>query len=220
MITLHHLNNSRSQRILWLLEELNLPYDVKLYQRDPKTNLAPASLKAIHPLGKSPAVTNGEVTVAESGAIIEYLISLTDNDLRPELSSDTYREYSYWMHFAEGTLMTQLLIKMMFEKVKTSPMPFFFKPIAKAIANKAIGAYAGPNVESNLDYIEKHLQQTEWFCGNQLTAADIQMSFPLEAVITRQGGDKYPAIAEYVKKFQKRPAYQKALAAGGPYDYA
>ena len=220
MITLHHLNNSRSQRILWLLEELELPYQVEHYQRDNITMLAPESLKAIHPLGKSPIITDGDICVAESGAIIEYLMVKTSSNLKPELSSDAYRSYSYWMHFAEGTLMTQMLIKMMFDKVKTSPMPFFIKPIAKAIANKAINAYAGPNVIRNLSYIENHLQQNEWFCGEKMTAADIQMSFPLEAAIARDGAGKYLAISQFVSTCQSRPAYQKALEVGGNYAYA
>lgn len=220
MIIVHHLNNSRSQRILWLLEELEMPYEIKYYQRDQQTMLAPPALKAIHPLGKSPVITDGDITVAESGAIIEYLVQSSQKDFSPAIASPEYRQYLYWMHFAEGTLMTQLLIKLMFDKVKTSPMPFFIKPIATLIADKAISAYAGPNIITNLEFIEKHLEQNEWFCGDKISGADIQMSFPLEAIIAREGGENYSRIDSFVKKFQARPAYQKALEAGGPYDYA
>jgi len=220
MITLHHLNNSRSQRILWLLEELKTPYEITFYERDKITILAPKELKKIHALGKSPVITDGDVTVAESGAIIEYLVQTYGNDLYPQPGSAQHRDYTYWMHYAEGSLMPQMLIKLIFDKVKDSPMPFFVKPIARMIANKVLDSYAGPNIKTNLTFIENHLSQQEWFCGDKLTGADIQMSFPLEAMIAREGGDQYPNIAAYVRKFQARPAYQKALEAGGEYDYA
>ncbi len=220
MITLHHLNNSRSQRILWLLEELETPYEIKFYERDKITILAPKELKQIHALGKSPVITDGDVTVAESGAIIEYLVQTYGNDLYPQLGSSEHRDYTYWMHYAEGSLMPQMLIKLIFDKVKNSPMPFFVKPIARMIANKVLDSYAGPNIKTNLTFIENHLSQQEWFCGDKLTGADIQMSFPLEAMIAREGGDHFPNIAAFVRKFQARPAYQKALEAGGEYDYA
>jgi len=220
MITLHHLNNSRSQRILWLLEELKTPYEITFYERDKITILAPKELKKIHALGKSPVITDGDVTVAESGAIIEYLVQTYGNDLYPQPGSAQHRDYTYWMHYAEGSLMPQMLIKLIFDKVKNSPMPFFVKPVARMIANKVLDSYAGPNIKTNLTFIENHLSQQEWFCGDKLTGADIQMSFPLEAMIAREGGDHYPNIAAYVRKFQARPAYQKALEAGGEYDYA
>jgi len=220
MITLHHLNNSRSQRILWLLEELKTPYEIKFYERDKITILAPKELKKIHALGKSPVITDGDVTVAESGAIIEYLVQTYGNDLYPQHGSAQHRDYTYWMHYAEGSLMPQMLIKLIFDKVKNSPMPFFVKPIARMIANKVLDSYAGPNIKTNLTFIENHLSLQEWFCGDKLTGADIQMSFPLEAMIAREGGDQYPNIAAFVRKFQARPAYQRALEAGGEYDYA
>jgi len=220
MITLHHLNSSRSQRILWLLEELKTPYEIKFYERDKITILAPKELKKIHALGKSPVITDGDVTVAESGAIIEYLVQTYGNDLYPQHGSAQHRDYTYWMHYAEGSLMPQMLIKLIFDKVKNSPMPFFVKPIARMIANKVLDSYAGPNIKTNLTFIENHLSLQEWFCGDKLTGADIQMSFPLEAMIAREGGDQYPNIAAFVRKFQARPAYQRALEAGGEYDYA
>ncbi len=220
MITLHHLNNSRSQRILWILEELKTPYDITFYERDKVTILAPKELKKIHALGKSPVITDGDITVAESGAIIEYLVQTYGKDLYPQPGTSEHRQYTYWMHYAEGSLMPQMLIKLIFDKVKNSPMPFFIKPIARMIANKVLDSYAGPNIKTNLAFIEEHLSQQPWFCGDTLTGADIQMSFPLEAIIAREGGSNYPNIAAYVRKFQTRPAYQKALEAGGEYDYA
>lgn len=222
MITLHHLNNSRSQRILWMLEELETPYEIKFYQRDTVTMLAPKELKQVHALGKSPVITDdaGDVSVAESGAIIEYLAQTYGKEMYPQLGTPEHRQYTYWMHYAEGSLMPQLLIKLIFDKVKTSPMPFFIKPIAAMIANKVIASYVGPNIKTNLEFVENHLESNTWFCGDQLTGADVQMSFPLEAVVAREGGSSYPNILAFVKRFQARNAYKKALEVGGPYDYA
>lgn len=222
MIVVHHLNNSRSQRVLWALEELGVPYEVKRYERDLKTSLAPDSLKKIHPLGKSPVITDGDITVAESGAIIEYLAQTYGNDdFIPAPKSEAYRQYIYWLHFAEGTLMPQLLLKLVFEKTVKSPMPFFIRAIAKGIVKKVMAGYIGPNIIRNFDFIESHLTHNEWFAGDQLSGADIQMSFPLEAWISKNPADKnYPKIAAYVKRFQARTAYQSALNSGGIYDYA
>ena len=223
MITLHHLNNSRSQRVLWLLEELGAAYEIQHYQRDRKTNLAPEALKQVHALGKSPVITNGDDTVAESGAIIEYLCDRFAMDqshiVTPNKGTAEYIQFNYWMHFAEGTAMTQLLIKGMFDRVKTAPMPFFMKPIARKIAEKAIAAYAGPNVKANTQFIENHLATNEWFCGAQMTGADFQMSFPLEVIVAREGGKSMPHISAFVKRIQARPAYQRALEVGGNYAY-
>lgn len=219
MITLHHLNNSRSQRILWLLEELAVPYQIVFHQRDAHTSLAPPELKAVHALGKSPVITDGDIVVAESGAIIEYLLHAYGPGLYPSVGSEQHRQFSYWMHFAEGTLMTQMLIKMMFERVKMSPMPFFIKPIARMIADKAIAAYAGPNVAANLAFVDAHLSCNQWFCGDELSGADFQMSFPLEAAMSREGSETYPAIAAYVQRIHARDAYQAALEKGGDYAY-
>lgn len=224
MITLHHLNHSRSQRVLWLLEELGIDYEVQHYQRDPKSSLAPETLKIVHPLGKSPVITNGDDVVAESGAIIEYLCDrFTQNHphiVMPSKETADYIQFNYWMHFAEGTAMTQLIIKGMFDRVKTAPVPFFIKPIARKIADSAIAAYAGPNVKANSQFIENHLAENEWFCGADMTGADFQMSFPLEVIVAREGGQTMPHIHAFVKRIQARPAYQKALAVGGKYAYA
>jgi len=222
MLVVHHLNNSRSQRVLWALEELGVPYEVKTFQRDEITNLAPASLKAIHPLGKSPVITDGDLTLAESGAIIEYLVrTYGKGGFIPPASSGAYQSYVYWLHFAEGSLMPPMVLKLVFDKIVSSPMPFFAKPIAKGIAKKVMTGYVGPTIKDNLDFIESHLKSHEWFAGDHLSGADFQMSFPLEAWVARNPDDSsYPRIAAYVKRVHERPAYQKALNTGGPYDYA
>lgn len=222
MIVVHHLNNSRSQRVLWALEELGVPYEIKHYKRNLKTNLAPASLKKVHPLGKSPVITDGDITVAESGAIIEYLAQTYGQDhFIPEANTQAHRQYLYWLHFAEGTLMQQLLLKLILEKAVQRSMPFLIKPIAKGIMKKIMAGYVGPNIKASLDLIENHLKNNEWFAGNELSGADIQMSFPLEAWAARKPADQnYPTIVAFVKRFQAREAYQKALKSGGTYDFA
>jgi glutathione S-transferase len=207
-----------------MLEELGIEYQVKHYQRDKKTQLAPKSLFKVHPLGKSPVITDDaaktEITVAESGAIIEYLASTYGKDLIPRKGTESYRQYIYWLHFAEGSLMPQLLLKLIFDKIKSAPMPFFIKPIAKGIANKVLKDYVKPNVINNMKFIEKHLATNEWFAGEIMTGADIQMSFPLEAALTRIDSSYYPKIKKYVDKIHALDTYKKALEIGGPYDYA
>jgi glutathione S-transferase len=225
MIVLHHLNNSRSQRILWLLEELNLEYEVKIYQRDSVTNLAPNTLNLIHPLGKSPIITDGEVTVAESGAIIEYLIGTYYTEVTagklvdPQRGNEVHRQYTYWLHFAEGTLMPPLVAKMVLDKVRVNAKPFFVKIIANKIVDKLMASYYGPIIAKNMDYIENHLANNAWFAGEELSGADIQMSFPLEAAVARGNAEHFPNITQYVKKIHARPAYQAAVEKGGKYDY-
>ena len=222
MIVVHHLNNSRSQRVLWLLEELGLDYEVKRYQRDPATMLAPASLKAVHPLGKSPVITDGANTIAESGAIIDYLVERYGNGrLVPAAGSPEKLRWTYWLHFAEGSAMPPLLMKLVFDKVVSSPMPFFAKPIARGIAGKVNSSFIMPNINSQLAYMEAELEKTKWFAGNEFTAADIQMSFPLEAAAMRGGLDeRLPKLTAFLQRIHARPAYQRALEKGGPYDFA
>jgi glutathione S-transferase len=223
MITLHHLENSRSQRVLWLLEELGLPYEVQRYARDTKTMLAPPELLRVHPLGKSPVITDGDVTVAESGAIVEYLLDTHaeaqgQGRLRPAAGTPEGRQFTYWLHFAEGSAMPFLLLKLVFDKVRSAPMPFFLKPVAKGIADQVTKTFIAPNLQRQLDYIEAELKQRPWFAGTEFTAADVQMSFPLEAAAARGGLDaRYPAMTAWLAKIHARPAYQRALAAGGPY---
>ena len=220
MIIVHHLNNSRSQRILWLLEELGLDYEIKKYQRDPKTMLAPAELRAIHPLGKSPVITDGDTMVAESGAIIEYLIERYDKGkFIPAAGTPDKLLYTYFMHYAEGSAMTPLLMKLVFDRVETSPMPFFAKPIAKGIAQKVKSTYIMPQIVQHLSYLEAELGKRSWFAGPEFTGADIQVSFVLEAASARGGlGEKYPKLFAFLERIHARPAYQRALERGGKYE--
>ena len=220
MIIVHHLNNSRSQRILWLLEELGLDYEIKKYQRDAKTMLAPPELRAIHPLGKSPVITDGDTMVAESGAIIEYLIERYGKGrFIPAAGTPEKLRYTYFMHYAEGSAMTPLLMKLVFDRVETSPMPFFAKPIARGIAQKVKKSYIMPQIVQHLEYLESELATRSWFAGEEFTGADIQVSFVLEAAAARGGlGDKYPRLAAFLKRIHARPAYQRGLERGGPYE--
>ena len=222
MITVHHLNNSRSQRVLWLLEELGLPYQIQHYQRDPKTMLAPEALRKVHPLGKSPVVTDDGATVAESGAIVEYLLERYGNGrLIPPAGSAERRRYTYWLHFAEGSAMPPLLLKLIFDRIPTQPMPFFVKPVARSIANKVLQKMVLPNLKRQLDFMESELGGSTWFAGEDFSAADIQMSFPVEASAMRAGLDaSRPHLFAYLKRIHARPAYRKALERGGPYSFA
>lgn len=221
MITLHHLNNSRSQRILWMLEDLGLPYEIKPYQRNPVTELAPESLKKVHPLGKAPVITDGDLNLAESGLIIEYLAETYGRDKLWPSDPKTLWQCKYWLHYAEGSLMPLLVMRLIFDKINSSPMPFFIKPVAKGISDQVNKAYLGPNLRTHMEYIEKHLAANDWFAGKNFSAADIQMSFPLEAAESRRAlVGEYPNIRAWVQKIHAMPAYQRALKAGGPYDYA
>lgn len=218
MIVLHHLEHSRSQRVLWLLEELGLAYEVKHYKRDRKTMLAPPELKQVHPLGKSPVITDGAVTVAESGAIIEYLLDAHGNGrLRPPPGTDERRRFTYWLHFAEGSAMPPLLMTLVFDQVKAKS-PLLVKPIAKGIADTVMKTFIGPNLQGQLAFMEAELSQRPWFAGSDFTAADVQMSFPLEAAAARVGLDeRYPKLQDWLERIHARPAYHRALAKGGPY---
>jgi glutathione S-transferase len=220
MIVVHHLNNSRSQRVLWLLEELGLPYEIKPYRRDAKTMLAPPELRAVHPLGKSPVITDEGLTLAESGAIVEYLADkYGQGRLSPPPGSPERVRYTYWMHFAEGSAMPPLLLKLIFDRMKTGPMPFFVRPVARAIADRALGSFVLPNIERNLDFMEGELGKSEWFAGASFSGADIQMSFPLEAARARGGLDeKRPRLMAWLEKIHARPAYLRAVERGGKYE--
>ena len=220
MILVHHLNNSRSQRVLWLLEELGLPYEIKHYERDPATMLAPPELKAVHPLGKSPVLDDGDIRVAETGAIIEHLLDAYDPEgrLRPARGTAEGRRFTYWLHYAEGTLMPPLVMSLVFSKVRSAPMPFFAKPIAHRIADKAMTGFVGPQVKLHLDYMESELGKSPWFAGEDFSAADIQMSFPVEAASVRAGFKDRPHLKGFLERIHARPAYQRALEQGGPFD--
>ncbi|MEQ3636856.1 glutathione S-transferase [Alcanivorax sp.] len=217
MITVHHLENSRSLRIIWLLEELGLEYEIKHYARDPKTMLAPAALREVHPLGKSPVITDGDTVIAESGTIIEYLVQrYGSRQWQPEPDQDQWLNYRYWLHYAEGSLMPLLVMKLIFRHVGKAPMPFFAKPIAKKISGKVIGTMLDPQLKNNLAMIEQHLATHTWFAGDTPTGADILMSFPLQAASARADLSKLTAIKRFVAQMEARPAYQKAVERAGP----
>jgi len=219
MIVVHHLNNSRSQRVLWLLEELGLDYEIRKYQRDAKTMLAPPELRAVHPLGKSPVIEDAGQTLAESGAIVEYLAErYGDGQLVPAAGTPERLRYRYWMHFAEGTAQPPLLLKLLFDRIETAPMPFFVRPVARTIAKRAKGGYVQPNIDRNLDFMEGELASREWFAGERFSAADVQMSFPLEAARMRGGLDaKRPRLMAWLERIHARPAYRRAIERGGEY---
>ena len=206
-IIVHHLENSRSQRILWMLEELGLDYEVKRYERNPKTMLAPPELKRVHPLGKSPVIQDGDTVVAETGAIIEYLVDKADGRLGPPAHRDAVLRYRFFLHYAEGSLMPPLLVKLVLSRV-----PIFGKAGQRRIQ---------PMIDVHLDYLERELANREWFVGDDLTAADIMLSFPLEAARARAGLDESrPNLTAWLARVHARPAYQRALERGGPYAYA
>jgi len=219
MLVLHHLENSRSQRILWLLEELGVDYRVQRYARDPVTSLAPPELSAVHPLGKSPVITIDGDTVAESGAIIEYLLDrYGDGRLRPAAGTPERLAYTYWLHYAEGSFMPLMILSLVMRRIESAPMPFFVKPIARGIVGKVRGGYLDPNVVRHLDFMEEALRKTGWFCGDAMTAADIQMSFAVEAAEVRSDLRRaYPALAGFLDRIRALPAWQAALEKGGPY---
>jgi len=207
MIIVHHLNNSRSQRILWLLEELSIPYELKRYQRDPKTNLAPPELKAVNALGKSPVIEDGATKLIESGAIIDYLIRRHgDGRLQPEPSSADYDQYVQWLHFAEGSAMLPLLLNLYVGRLGDAGAPLQPR-IQSEIAN-----YLG--------YLDTALSQGDYLLGSEFSAADIQMSFIGEIARAQGKIGSYPNVAAWVERFQKRTAYQAALRTGGQYDFA
>jgi glutathione S-transferase len=217
MLTLHHLNQSRSHRIIWLLEELGIDYQIKQYQRDKKTMLAPPELKAVHPLGKSPVITDGEDTVAESAVIIDYLLDKYDEvGLRPEKNSKAAADYRYWMHYAEGSMMPPLLLSLIFGKLSESPTPLPARPVGAVISKAIHMAFLDSELEKHIKYVDSQLENKGWFAGEQLSGADIQMSFPLEAFESRRGLDGVANVESFLKRIRERPAYQKALSKGGP----
>jgi glutathione S-transferase len=220
MITVHHLENSRSQRILWLLEELGLDYDVKRYERDKVTSLAPKELTDVHPLGKSPIITDGDLVIAESGAIAEYLIdTYGEGQLKPSGGDkQTALDYRYWMHHAEGSAMPPLVMKLFFTRIKERKMPFFVKPIANKIADTVLDGYINPNVMREMKHWEATLAETGWFAGAEMTGADIMMSFPVEGAAARSGlGSDFPNLKSFLKRIHDLPTYRRALERGGPY---
>ncbi|HZP65681.1 MAG TPA: glutathione S-transferase [Rudaea sp.] len=222
MIVVHHLNNSRSQRVLWLLEELGVAYEIVRYERDRATMLAPPELREIHALGKSPVIVDGGLVLAESGAILEYLVDTYDDGrLAPAHGTQARLRYTYWLHYAEGSAMPPLLLKLVFDRLEAAPMPFFVRPVARAISARAKRAFILPQIALHLDYLESELAEHPWFVGPEFSAADIQMSFPLEAAAARGGLDaSRPKLMDFLSRIHARPAYQRALARGGEFALA
>ncbi len=218
MLTVHHLNNSRSQRVLWLLEELGVPYEVKRYQRQPNM-LAPKELRAIHPLGKSPVITDNDKTIAESGAIVEYLVKAYGaGRLIPPDDTPERLRYTYWLHYAEGSAMTPLLLKLIFGLLPKRA-PWLMRPVVNAVSSKALATLVTPQLKQHMAFWESELGKSEWFAGREFTAADIQMSFALEAAAARGGLENgHPKAMAWLAKIHARPAYQRALDVGGPYE--
>jgi glutathione S-transferase len=222
MIVVHHLENSRSQRVLWLLEELGLAYEVKRYERDKKTNLAPKELLKVHPTGKSPVIDDDGAVIAETGAIVEHIIEERGNGrLQPQRGAPDWRRYRYWMHAAEGSYMPPLVLTLMLNRMETAPMPFFAKPIARKLTGAVREGYLNHTIAGLFGYLDAELGKSAFLVGNELTGADIMMSFPAEAMLQR-GPDalKTPRIRTYVEKLHARPAYKRALERGGPYAFA
>ncbi len=217
MITVHHLENSRSQRILWMLEELGLDYEVKFYKREP-TMQAPESLRAVHPLGKSPVITDGGKVLAESGAILEYLVETYGNGrFAPAIGTDDRLHYRYFMHYAEGSLMPLLFMKLVFNKLPER-VPMLMRPVARLISAGADKTLLGPQINNHFAFLEGELGKRDWFAGAEFSAADIQMSFPIEAANARVGfAGRLPRLKAFVDRIEARPAYKRALAKGGPY---
>ncbi len=222
MILVHHLEASRSQRVLWALEELGIPYDVKRYARDPVTSLAPKELREVHPLGKSPVITDTKTghTLAESAAILEYLVeTYGEGRLAPARGTPERLRYTYWLHYAEGSAMPPLLLKLVFGRMQAAKgVPFFVRPVVRGVANKVLTTFVMPNVRLHLDWMEKALGEHTWFAGEEITAADIQMSFPVEAGVVRGDGAPRPKLEAFVERVHARPAYQRALERGGPFE--
>ena len=208
-IIVHHLENSRSQRVLWMLEELGLPYEVRRYERNKRTMLAPEELKQVHPLGKSPVIEDQEtdLVVAESGAILSYLVDRAGGEFGAPMDDEDGLRFRFWMHYAEGSMMPPLLLRLAVSRV-----PLFGRAAMRRVQ---------PMIDVHLDYVESELAQRPWFAGEEISAADVMMSFPLEAARARAGLDaSRPATTAWLETIQARPAYQAALAKGGPYTYA
>ncbi|MEZ5566031.1 MAG: glutathione S-transferase [Gammaproteobacteria bacterium] len=222
MLLVHHLENSRSQRVLWLLEELELDYEVKRYERDPQSGLAPKALMDIHPLGKSPVIEDDGVVLAETGAIIEHIVDAHGGGrLVPARGTSAYHRYRYWMHAAEGSYMPPLVMALILNRIATAPMPFFARPVAKGIVKAVHGSYLDHTTKGLMEYLDAELEKGDWLAGDELTAADIIMSFPAEAALTRIDAARSARnIRSYVDRLHARPAYRRALERGGPYAYA
>jgi len=215
MITVHHLEQSRSHRVLWLLEELEVPYQIKRYQREP-TMLAPEALKKVHPLGKSPVITDENRVVAESGAILEYLEQKYDHEFRLKLSDEeSLLQSRYWLHYAEGSLMPLLVMKLIFGQMGKAPVPWLLRPVGAAFGKGVQKAWLDKQLQPHMKMIEQHLAANPWFAGQRFSIADIQMSFPLLALAQRVWMEQMPASQKWLQTVQQRAAWQRAIDQGG-----
>ncbi|WP_309643142.1 glutathione S-transferase [Phenylobacterium sp.] len=221
MLTVHHLNNSRSQRVLWLLEELEVPYEIVHHQRDAATMLAPPELRAVHPLGKSPVIVDGDVVLPETGAIVDWIVERYGNGrLAPPIGSAERSRWTYWLHYAEGSAMPPLLMKLVFSALP-GRSPLLLRGLIGAVMGKAQAGFVDPQLKAHFDYWEAELSRSEWFAGDAFSAADVMMSFPVEAGASRGGAaDGRPHVKAFLEKIHARPAYRRALERGGPYAYA
>ncbi|AOT45211.1 glutathione S-transferase family protein [Enterobacter ludwigii] len=216
MLTVHHLNQSRSHRVIWALEELSLPYEIVRYQRE-KSMLAPESLKKVHPLGKSPVIEDNGLILAESGAILEYLQETYDPESQLKPLDPAHKvQYRFWLHYAEGSLMPLLLMKLVFSSLGKPPVPFGIRTLGKALGQGVQKAYLNRQLETHARFIESHLAENSWFAGDALSMADIQMSFPIFALLARGGIDNLPHTQAWKKKVESSPGWQKTLEQGGP----
>lgn len=216
MLSVHHLANSRSQRVVWLLEELGLEYDIVEHRREPGSRVAPGSLRKIHPLGKAPVLCDGDVTIAETGAIFEYVLERHGNGrLEPARGTPERIQYIYWQHFAEASLMPYLAMKLLFAGIENA-VPFFVRPAIRLLTRAVNAGYMDRNLVAEIDFIEQHLATHEWFAGGGFTAADVLIGFMLEAVSGRFAPvAAYPNIASFVNRIRARPAYRRAMQRGG-----
>ena len=217
MLTVHHLNNSRSQRILCALEELNLPYQIARYQRQP-TMMASPELKKIHPLGKSPVLEDNGLVLAESGAILEYLQETYDTagQLKPADPQGKI-DYRFWLHYAEGSLMPLLMMKLVFGSLGKPPVPFGFRTVGKLLGQGVQKSYLNKQIATHAQFIEQSLNGREWFAGDRFSMADIQMIFPVIALLARGGIDNLPNLARWKQRVEQRPSWQRAMTKGGPF---
>lgn len=217
-ITLHALAQSRSLRIVWLLEELGLPYTLTQHPRDARTLLAPPALKAVHPLGKAPVLQDGELVLAESGAIADYLVTTYgQGDWRPpEHGSAAYWQHQRWLHYAEGSLMPLNLLALVLRRIELAPMPFFVRPVARGITAKVRQGFVAPQAALHLHHLDDALSRTPWLMGGAPSAADVMLSFPVQAATSRLGADRdHPHLAAWLARIEARAAYQRAVAKAG-----
>ncbi|GAB4174502.1 MAG: glutathione S-transferase [Wenzhouxiangellaceae bacterium] len=218
MIIVHHLEQSRSRRVVWMLEELGVEYRVRRYKRDPETRLAPPELKKVHPLGKAPVIRDGDHTLAESAVILEYLARrYGDGQWAPEPDAPNYWAFQYWMHYAEGSLMPPLLLKLVISTLRQPPVPFLVRPITARAADEIDRRFTDRQIELHFSHVNAHLEKQAWFAGDRISAADIQMSFPLEAALEAGtvSAEDYPAVAAWIERIQARPAWQRAAKRAG-----